>query len=459
MRSDVAKVARAVRHGRQAVAGVVAAVLVTFVALPGPAVAGDYDDRRDAERRVAAAERRAQELQDSVEGLGADLGQAVLALQATQSRLPAAQAELAAAQETFDRSQRESTLIASRLEGARAQEASIEGTIAADRVREQDIRAAVGQLARDTIKGETEATGLSVALGATSIDEFIDKYAAVTTALRAQTKALDGLRQLDATNRNAQARLAAVGEEITGLKAEADQKVVTADAARDAAQARATEIEQLISAQAAQQQTLAGMKAQAEAEQAATEAESAAMAAELANIIAKQRAAARAARDAAAATAAAAGRKAPPPVQAPSGVVKGALFGNPTATNPIYVTSEYGMRLQPVLKIFRLHAGIDLRAPCDTAIYAGRAGTVLTTRPRGGNGNQVLIDHGFVDGNSVMTAYNHLSRYAVAPGEKVAQGQVVGYSGSTGGVSTGCHLDFQVFINGSTVNPRPYLGL
>lgn len=120
----------------------------------------------------------------------------------------------------------------------------------------------------------------------------------------------------------------------------------------------------------------------------------------LAAIIAKQRAATEAARATAAAAALAAGNKAPPPVQQPSGAVPGALFGNPTSTSPIHVTSEYGMRLQPVLLIFRLHAGIDLRAPCETPIS------------------------GFVGGNSVMTAYNHLTRYAVVPRQNVAQGQL-----------------------------------
>ena len=181
--------------------------------------------------------------------------------------------------------------------------------------------------------------------------------------------------------------------------------------------------------------------------------------AELAGIIARQRAAAEAERAAAAAAAAAAGKPAPPALTTPTGIVAGKLFGNPTATNPMYVTSEYGMRLQPILKIYRLHAGIDLRARCETPIYAGRDGTVLSTRWLGGDGNRVMIDHGFIDGNSVVTAYNHLSRFAVSPGQKVTQGQVIGYSGDTGGVSTGCHLDFQVYINGSTVNPRPYLPL
>lgn len=448
-------------RGRRLVA--VSSLVVLLSGLTGvaaPAFAGGYDDqRRDAERRSAAADQRAARARDSVEGLSVEIGQAVLAVEATRSRLPAAQAALATARDVFERSQRESALIASRLQDARAQQASITQTIVADEARGRSIRAAVAQVARRAYKGQTGATSLSVVMGATSAADFISQYGIVTTALRTQTKTLDALRQVEATNRNSKARLSAVEGKVILLQVEADKKVVEAEAAREAAEARETEIGRLIADQSAQEQTLVRMKGQAEAEQAAIEAESNAIAAELAGIIAQQRAAAEAARAAAAVVAAAAGKRAPPPLQRPSGTVPGALFGNPTATNPISVTSEYGMRLQPVLGIWRLHAGIDLRARCETPIYAGRAGTVLSTRALGGDGNRITIDHGFIDGNSVITAYNHLSRYAVVPAQKVVQGQLIGYAGDTGGVSTGCHLDFQVYVNASTVNPRTYLGL
>jgi murein DD-endopeptidase MepM/ murein hydrolase activator NlpD len=117
------------------------------------------------------------------------------------------------------------------------------------------------------------------------------------------------------------------------------------------------------------------------------------------------------------------------------------------------------MRLQPILKIWRLHAGIDLVDRCNQPVYAGRDGTVLKLQTIYGDGNRVMIDHGWVNGASLMTAYNHLNTFAVSPGQSVRAGQLIGYAGMTGGVSTGCHLDFQVYINGSTVDPAPYLGL
>lgn len=440
-------------------AGALVAVLVGLVGVVAPAAGDGYDDqRRAAERRAAEQERRAAELEESVEDLSAELAAAVLALQETQSRLPAAQAELAAAQETLERSQREAALIAARLEDAQAQEEGITDTIATDEARGEALRTVIGQLARQAYKGQSAATGLSMVMDAGSAEEFVDQYGMVSTALRTQTRALAELEQLDAANRNSRARLTAVKDKVAALKVEADEKVAEADAAQAEAEARQAEIERLIAEQSARQQVITGMKAQAEAEQAQVDANRNAIAAELAGIIAAERAAAEAARAAAAAAAAAAGQKPPPPVQPPSGKVSGALFGNPTVTNPMYVTSEYGMRLHPILGYTRLHAGIDLRAYCGTPLYAPRDGTVRWAEWRNGFGNQVMIDYGSVNGNSLMSSSNHLTSAVVRAGQAVSRGQLIGYAGNTG-LSGACHLHFEVYVNGNTVNPRPLLGL
>jgi murein DD-endopeptidase MepM/ murein hydrolase activator NlpD len=138
--------------------------------------------------------------------------------------------------------------------------------------------------------------------------------------------------------------------------------------------------------------------------------------------------------------------------------VGGGLFANPTSISPIHVTSNYGMRLHPTLGYTRLHAGIDLRTYCGTPLYAGRAGTVQWARMRGGFGNQVMVDHGYVNGNSIMSSYNHMSRFTVGAGQRVERGTLLGYSGNTG-TSAACHLHFEVYINGGTVDPRGLLGL
>lgn len=424
-----------------------------------PAAVADpgADQRRDAEQRAAAAERRSEQLQASIEGLSTELSQAAVDLQTTQARLPAAQAELAVAQEALERSQREATMIAARLQAAEDQQGTIAATIATDQGRGQEIRASIGQMARQAYKGQAVMPELAVVVEAKTSEDFVGQYSRLSTALRIQTRTLEELREIDTANRNSQARLTAVTDRVGQLKAEAEQKVAEADAARATAQARAEEIERLIVEQSAREQTLAGMKAQAEVEQAQLDTQRAAIAAELADIIARERLAAEAARAAAAEAAAAAGQKPPPAIPAPSGDVSGALFANPTSIDPLYVTSEYGMRLHPILGYTRLHAGIDLRTYCNTPLYAPRDGRVRWAEWRNGFGNQVMIDYGTIDGNSLMTSSNHMTRSVVSAGQQVSSGQLIGYSGNTG-LSGACHLHFEVYVNGSTVNPRPLLG-
>lgn len=67
-----------------------------------------------------------------------------------------------------------------------------------------------------------------------------------------------------------------------------------------------------------------------------------------------------------------------------------------------------------------------------------------------------MINHGTVDGANLMTSYNHLSRFAVHSGQSVKKGDLVGYAGATGTV-TACHLHFEVYVNGSTVDPMTRL--
>ncbi len=109
-----------------------------------------------------------------------------------------------------------------------------------------------------------------------------------------------------------------------------------------------------------------------------------------------------------------------------------------------------GARLHPVLKIVRPHHGIDYAAPIGTPVVAIGDGRVTSTAYEGGAGRMVRITH-----NSVYsTAYLHLSRYGpgISPGVYVKQGQVIGYVGSSG-LSTGPHLDFRFYRNGSAIDP------
>jgi hypothetical protein len=107
-------------------------------------------------------------------------------------------------------------------------------------------------------------------------------------------------------------------------------------------------------------------------------------------------------------------------------------------------------RLHPILRIRRPHYGVDYAAPIGTPVQAIGDGRVTQTSYEGGSGRMVRIVH-----NSVYsTAYLHLSRFGtgITPGAIVKQGDIVGYVG-TSGLSTGPHLDFRFYKNGSPVDP------
>jgi len=107
-------------------------------------------------------------------------------------------------------------------------------------------------------------------------------------------------------------------------------------------------------------------------------------------------------------------------------------------------------RKHPVSGKVKAHTGVDYAAPVGTPVHSIGDGTVISVGWAGGGGKTVKIRH-----NSVYTtAYLHLSRFAngLHSGQRVRQGEVIGYVGSTG-TSTGPHLDFRVWMNGSPINP------
>jgi len=111
--------------------------------------------------------------------------------------------------------------------------------------------------------------------------------------------------------------------------------------------------------------------------------------------------------------------------------------------------SAFGYRMHPILKILKMHTGVDLTAPRGTRIYAAGDGVVFQAGgSSGGYGNIVKINHGF----GYTTFYAHMQKIIVRPGQRVKRGDVIGYVGSTG-LSTSPHLHYEVRINNKPVNP------
>lgn len=107
-------------------------------------------------------------------------------------------------------------------------------------------------------------------------------------------------------------------------------------------------------------------------------------------------------------------------------------------------------RLHPVHKVRRPHTGVDYAAPTGTPVRAVADGVVTFRGWGGGGGNTIKIKH---PGN-LVTGYLHLSRFAkgITVGKRVSQGDLIGYVGSTG-TSTGPHLDYRIWKNGTPINP------
>ena len=112
------------------------------------------------------------------------------------------------------------------------------------------------------------------------------------------------------------------------------------------------------------------------------------------------------------------------------------------------ITSGFGERYHPILHFTRMHNGIDFGARYGTPIVAAADGQVERAGWAGGYGQQVRLAHP----GGIETSYSHMSRMVVGPGSTVRQGQLIGYSGSTG-LSTGPHLHYEVLRGGQPINP------
>lgn len=118
--------------------------------------------------------------------------------------------------------------------------------------------------------------------------------------------------------------------------------------------------------------------------------------------------------------------------------------------NFLSVNSNFNpKRLHPVTKTVKPHRGIDYGANKGTPVWATGDGKVIASAYNNLNGNYVFIQHA----NNIVTKYLHFSKRAVKKGDRVRQGQTVGYVGATGRV-TGTHLHYEFIVNGVHRNPR-----
>ena len=116
------------------------------------------------------------------------------------------------------------------------------------------------------------------------------------------------------------------------------------------------------------------------------------------------------------------------------------------------IASGFGLRIHPVYKISKFHAGMDFTAPPGTEIYASGDGTIESVlSSKRGMGNYITLNHGF----GYSSLYAHLESFNVKAGQKVHRGDVIGYVGNTG-MSVAPHLHYEIKLNGVNVDPVNY---
>jgi murein DD-endopeptidase MepM/ murein hydrolase activator NlpD len=466
----------------------------------------------ESTKRLAEATKEFQEAQAALPGAQAALTRAEQELSAARSALAAAQArsaqaagELAAAQAAEAAAVEELRLAEVAVVAAKKRVQRLGGKI-------ETKQASIGQVAAQAYQrgalGDLES--LSLVLGADSIEEFNARVTYVQSAINAEGVVVDQLQDDRAQQANARVALEEAEERARVARAaaaDASARAATALADAQTYEAAAQQAASYASTQQAQAATaaeqvasLVGRRDQARAaaekakvsdvaayqslqsERSSIEAEVAALAAqvraqeqaaqaerdrleeerrraeEAARRAEEERRAAEAADRSSGQTGSSRRQPAPAPAPAPAAPAPAppSSFSGPLQ-RPVAgpITSTYGMRLHPVLGYWKLHDGTDYGAACGTPIYAAGSGTVAWATYRGGYGNQVLINHGWVNGAPLATSYSHMSAFSVRPGQRVSTGQRIGYVGTTG-YSTGCHLHWMVYVDGATVNPQNY---
>lgn len=113
-----------------------------------------------------------------------------------------------------------------------------------------------------------------------------------------------------------------------------------------------------------------------------------------------------------------------------------------------WISDTYGYRSDPFTGERHFHPAIDISTDKGRPVQATATGRVVSARRNGNYGNLIEIDHGF----DLMTRYGHLAEFAVAPGDTVKRGDIIGYVGATGR-ATGYHVHYEIWVGDRTVNP------
>jgi murein DD-endopeptidase MepM/ murein hydrolase activator NlpD len=436
------------RAPRRKLAGVLAlAVLMAplTVDLAGAQDTGDVEDlrqEREDKRREAA------DVAAELDALQAEDDELTAAIAALEAHIALQETRVAAAEEAIADAEARAVM-------ARSQAEALDAEMVV--IRERLERAAIDAFVAprpDALAQLDDENLLDVELRQSYVEEVVgDEYELIDELRVAQAAQADAIRRADDATRDAEDERAALAErlveldesrrEVEALKAQVEVRI-------DEWETVSREIEE---ADALIAQQIRELEAEL-ARQAAAEAQR----------LAEEEAARQAAEEAAAEEAAAEDPDVevdeetegqPGDDSAPSEIAEPQVDGAFTITHrpvPGAVTSRFGPRVHPIFGTTRNHYGLDFNGSTGDSISAAADGTVITAGWMNGFGNVVIISHG----NGYSSLYAHQSEVLVSLGDTVAGGERIGRVGSTGW-STGPHLHFEIRVDGTAVDPLPYL--
>ena len=382
------------------------------------------------------------------------LAKSVAAYATAETQYKAVQAKYAAAQGKLAAAKAADVVAASKLKAAEQALSTAQADVAEGEQQIAEKQALAGRAVRSAYQQQNSLVGLTIVLRGASPSEVATGLQVQRNVFGIQSNAITNLNNAQAQLANRRVKLAAAERIVAEQRAEAARTVqevtkLTEQVAADKAEAAKVAAARMVAYQAAEKEKNSEL---AHYQSLVTERNRVQQIL-VARALAEKAAAARRKAAAEAAERAKAKREKRPPRKIPDPPSNDGGLIWPIQT---YITSPYGMRFHPILRYWKLHDGTDFGGGCGTPIRAAASGVVTDRYYNGGYGNRIFISHGVIDGSSLTTVYNHLSRYKARVGQHVSKGQIIGYVGTTG-YSTGCHLHFMVYQDGRVVNPMNWL--
>ncbi|SKB08536.1 M23 family metallopeptidase [Aeromicrobium choanae] len=411
-----------------------------------PTFGGEKDDiKREQRQNNKKLKDAKNEVQESTKAAR----DAKLALINANTKLSAAQSELGRTRGKLAVAQAEDARLRAELDKAEAELSAAEARLEKAERELKQSRGAVESFAVESVMaGDAGLKAFGDLLRGNDPGLFSEQMSAKTSIGDAQVAVMQELAASEVMLGIERDQVERLRDRVADQKQQAEAVVVQMEALTAQAQAQAAAVAKLVSARAGAKRTADATLADDQRMLAEQEAERARLENQMAEIVRKELEAAERARKKKGGGGGGGGDNG----GGTTGDSGGAL--NRPVSGPI--TSPYGMRRHPITGVYKLHDGTDFGVGCGVPIRAAAGGTIVSQYYNGGYGNRVILNNGVKRGKSVITTYNHLSRFARSSGSKVKRGEVIGYVGSTG-YSTGCHLHFMVLVNGGTTNPMNWL--